>query len=86
MYAIYYGFVFALATVGAVQLLSSGEQPRTFALFLLWSFVGLSIAQSFFYVEGRHRWELEPLLLVFTASGVASLAASVVERLRERRV
>lgn len=86
MYAIYHGFAFALATVGAVRMLSSGEQPRIFALFLLLSFVGLSIAQSFFYVEGRHRWELEPLLLVFTAGGVTNLAASVVERLRERRV
>lgn len=81
MYAIYYGIAFALAAVGMVWMLAYGKQHRTFALFLLLSFVGLSIAQSFFYVEGRHRWEVEPLFLIFTAAGVARLRYGVARRL-----
>jgi hypothetical protein len=33
--------------------------------------LGLSLVQSAFYVQGRHRFLIEPLLLVFTAIGVA---------------
>lgn len=81
MYAIYYGIAFAFAAVGMAWMLANSKQHRSFALFLLLSFVGLSIAQSFFYVEGRHRWEVESLLLIFTAAGVARLCFSILRRL-----
>ncbi len=33
----------------------------------------ISVGQSLFYVEGRHRWAVEPLLLVFAGEGLAGL-------------
>lgn len=33
----------------------------------------LSLAQGFYYIEGRHRWEIEPLLLLFAAHGIGLL-------------
>lgn len=36
-------------------------------------FIAISFAQSIFYVEGRHRWAIEPLLLIFTAYGLIEI-------------
>ena len=33
--------------------------------------LGISVAQSFYYVEGRHRWGVEPLLLILVGGGIA---------------
>lgn len=81
VYAIYYGITFAFAAIGMIWMLTHSKQYRSFALFLLLSFVGLSMTQSFFYVEGRHRWEVEPLLLICTAAGVARFRFSILRHL-----
>ena len=38
--------------------------------------LGFSLLQSFYYVEIRHRWAIEPLLLVFTGGGLVRLLPS----------
>lgn len=43
---------------------------------LLWMALGFSLLQSLYYVEIRHRWAVEPLLLVFTGGGLARLLPS----------
>ncbi len=35
--------------------------------------LGLSLLQGLYYVEGRHRWEIEPLLFIFVAYGIQIL-------------
>ncbi|MBI4355023.1 MAG: glycosyltransferase family 39 protein [Candidatus Omnitrophica bacterium] len=79
-YRLYYGSVLGLAMVGWVRSVRAAA-PRTRAM--AWAMVGLilsvAVAQSLCYVEGRHRWGIEPLLLMFTAGGGAWL----VERLRQ---
>ena len=41
-------------------------------LCILLMLLSISLAQSIFYVEGRHRWAVEPLILIFTAAGILS--------------
>ena len=41
------------------------------AAFLL----ALSLLQSLYYVEGRHRWAVEPILIAISGVGVGSIAA-----------
>lgn len=42
----------------------------------------ISLCQSLFYVEGRHRWEVEAVLLVLAAAGLNSIREKVMERWR----
>jgi hypothetical protein len=50
----------------------SAAAGTTFAL-LVGTMAGVSALQAAFYVEGRHRFLIEPLLLVFTASALAAM-------------
>jgi hypothetical protein len=35
--------------------------------------LAISFFQSIFYVEMRHRWAIEPILLIFAANGIINL-------------
>lgn len=49
------------------------------SIFLLISIMfALSLLQGLYYVEGRHRWEVEPLLLLFTSYGLQNLLRKVL--------
>lgn len=49
---------------------------RDAALLALSVMVAISLLQCAFYVQGRHRFLIEPILLLFTAIGVAQLTRS----------
>lgn len=62
---------FLFAIIGIFHVLNSGrERTKENSLLLLLLLFTISLTQSFFYVEGRHRWAVEPLLLIFTAQGL----------------
>jgi hypothetical protein len=42
----------------------------------------VSITQAAFYAEGRHRWQLEPMLLLFAATGFLRLTGRITDRFR----
>lgn len=67
-YKLYYGVLLAFALVGIATAMRSS--PREEPLVLICLMLTLSLAQSLFFVEGRHRWLIEPLLLVFFSYGV----------------
>ena len=72
-YMAYYVLVMLLVVVGARRILQSRDR-RVPLLLLLGAFViGLSVLQSLYYVDGRHRWAVEPMLLALTGGGVAAL-------------
>jgi len=75
IYGAYYVAVLACAALGVAALRrlprESVEQAILVAVFLL----GLSTLQSLYYVEGRHRWAVEPMLLIISGGGIASVAA-----------
>jgi 4-amino-4-deoxy-L-arabinose transferase-like glycosyltransferase len=75
LYRIFYiGLVlFSIIGISKLRGLSSSLQYDALIPILLMAII--SISQSFYYVETRHRWAIEPLLLVFAAGGIFFSAA-----------
>ena len=68
------GYLLLYAAIAAFALWGFwSERRRIFSapVFLpLLFLVSVALFQSLYYVEGRHRWVVEPVLLLFTACGV----------------
>jgi len=76
LYAAYWIVALSGAIVGAATLWRAGRRAEMATLAGLPVVVGLT--QALFYVEGRHRWGIEPIVLVLSAFG----AVWAVRRLR----
>ena len=74
LYMAYYVVVLLLAAAGAWRLARIGAPATRLALLLGAFLFGLSALQSVYYVEARHRWAIEPMLLAISGGGVAALA------------
>jgi len=75
LYSAYYLSALILAGIG-VSLAGRVWSGRARITLLIGALLlVLSSFQSLFYVEGRHRWGVESLILVFSGGGVASLLA-----------
>lgn len=73
LYMVYYVFVLCMAAVGVRKTVQAGGR-RMRMLALMGAFMlAISALQSLYYVEGRHRWAVEPLLLALGGGGVAAL-------------
>ncbi|MBX7183872.1 MAG: glycosyltransferase family 39 protein [Vicinamibacteria bacterium] len=76
-YAAIYRSELALALLGSFLLFRSRDEPsrprRSAASLVAGIMIAVSLLQSAFYVQGRHRFLIEPLLLVFTALGAGAL-------------
>jgi len=78
IYKILYSGILLFAISGIIFSLSSKiSNIRWNAWLILFLLISISFAQSFFYVEGRHRWAVEPLLLIFTAYGLIEIKHKV---------
>ena len=75
IYMAYYA-VMAIAALAGLLRFSRSSRTATrsgVAMFVLIG-VSYSITQALFYIEGRHRWQIEPLLLVLSAPLLLQLA------------
>jgi hypothetical protein len=74
-YQVYYTLVLAFALFGLWWVVVHGERRARLELVLPVVFV-LAIAglQSLYYVEGRHRWGVEPFLLLLAGGGACAFA------------
>lgn len=79
--AAYYVATLLCAGVGVHRILNVGPPAVRQAVLLVALLLALSLLQSLYYVEGRHRWGVEPLLLVISGGG----AAAVFQRLTHAR-
>lgn len=73
MYTVYYLTAASLAVLGAVRLARAGASRRDalpVLCLILGVFLSVSLIHSTFYFEMRHRWGIEPLLLVLSSVGV----------------
>lgn len=71
VYKIFYSIIFVLALCGLISTLSERDKRMRGEIILLVLFIlAIWLFQSLFYIEGRHRWALEPILLIFTAKGI----------------
>ena len=66
-YRVSYTAVVVFAIAGAWRIRGALVQPA--GLLLLAYGLSIALVQSLYYVEGRHRWSVEPLLLVLSAAG-----------------
>ena len=68
---IYMAYYLVIALAALAGLLRFSRSPRVPTLYGVAMFVligvSYSVTQALFYIEGRHRWQIEPLLLVFAA-------------------
>jgi len=80
-YQAYAVVIYAFATLGAIGILRDGRSQERELLLTLAS-VGLTLAvlHALAYVEGRHRWGMEPLILLVAARGIAAVAAWLPRR------
>jgi hypothetical protein len=77
----------ALALLGAFVLFRSPRDAtlapgRRTAGFSIAVMIAISVLQSAFYVQGRHRFLIEPLLLMFTACGILEAGRRTLTRER----
>lgn len=73
-YTAYYGVVLALAALGAGAIVIAGRREERELLFLVAAvFLAITAIHAVAYVEGRHRWGIEPVLLLLSARGVEVL-------------
>ncbi len=81
LYMLYYVLALSLAVIGVWRTSRLGPPASHFAMLIVVFVVALSFLQSLYYVEGRHRWGIEAMLLALSGVGFSTL----VERIRERR-
>jgi 4-amino-4-deoxy-L-arabinose transferase-like glycosyltransferase len=72
IYKSYYIFIVVCALLGLFAALkeNSGSKRRISCTIILF-FLIVSIAHALYYVDGRHRWTVEPFMLIFTANGIS---------------
>jgi len=71
--AAYYVITLLCAAVGVRRVLQTGSHAVRQAVLLVALLGALSLLQSLYYVEGRHRWGVEPLLIVLSGGGMAAV-------------
>lgn len=79
-YATYYAGVVALAVFGAAAIVASRRhRPEAFHMLALLAATALSVSlvQSVFYVEMRHRWGVEAFVLAVAAVGLLRVWATM---------
>ena len=72
IYKVYYIFILSFFFVGVFFLLRNRVEIIFIKMFILMCLT-VSFMQSIFYVQAKHRWALEPLVLIFSTVGLLAL-------------
>jgi 4-amino-4-deoxy-L-arabinose transferase-like glycosyltransferase len=86
LYQVYYVGALIFAFVGVRRLARDGGPPVAKAIVLGAFLLSLSALQSLYYVEGRHRWAVEPMLLALSGGGLAAMVERTGRQLRADRM
>ena len=71
MYKLFYMPLLSFFIIGVVfAVVSAKKAVRESSLILLSVPVTIWLSQSLFYVEGRHRWLIEPIMIIFFSYGI----------------
>jgi len=90
LYMLYYGICAVSALAGGYILVSREKTqpqyrcPRSLRLLPLLCIISVAIVQSLFYVETRHRWSVEPLILILAAAGMIRIFSYITSAHRGR--
>jgi len=83
LYTYIYLIMGVFSAFGALAaLLFRGKRTRDNAFLLVFIIMSICLTQSLFYVEGRHRWLIEPLLMVFVSYGITEMWAFFIKKCR----
>lgn len=75
-YEVYALVIFSFAAIGAAAILQGGTaDQRSLLSTILTLALFLAALHALAYVEGRHRWGIEPLILLITAHGLFQTGA-----------
>ena len=74
VYMAYYVVCLLLAAIGVKEIVRIGAPAMRLAALVGLFLLGLSVVQSVYYVEARHRWAIEPMLLAISGGGAAVIA------------
>jgi hypothetical protein len=78
LYEMYAITIYAFAILGAIAIVrGGGSEQRNLLGILMAIALTVAIVHALAYVEGRHRWGIEPLVLLLTAHGVFAVAAAL---------
>jgi len=78
LYKLFYIFVLSGALVGIfIAFKERLFKYKGEAVLMIFILLSISLLQSLFYIETRHRWAVEPILLIFTAKGVYSFFSKI---------
>jgi len=72
-YAVYYLLIVLCAVIGGWRIWRTGQIARQQLILIIGFLFTLSLLQSLYYVEGRHRWAVEPILIAISGGGVAAI-------------
>jgi hypothetical protein len=82
-YQVYDAIVLAFGVLGSVWIARVGSpEARRLLVLLITISLTISALHALAYVEGRHRWGVEPLLLLLTAQGLVAAATHLRVRAR----
>jgi 4-amino-4-deoxy-L-arabinose transferase-like glycosyltransferase len=70
IYRLFYSIILPFGFLGILALKNLEIPLKQEVHIIIIMMIVISFAQSLFYVETRHRWAIEPLLLIFTANGL----------------
>lgn len=73
-YRVFYAALLVAAALGVRDIMRRGEQLQRDSVLLIGGMLlAVSMLQALYYVEGRHRWAVEPLVLLLTGVGAAAI-------------
>ena len=76
IYKTLYAVMLVFFALGLYQTLFISKNKE--AILILLFFVSICAAQAIFFVEGRHRWAIEPLMMIYVAASMRSLKAKFI--------
>ncbi len=78
IYRVFYSMMLFFAVIGLISLFKKKDDDiRKNVCLLLLFLILTSLFQAMYYVEGRHRWGVEPILLIFSAAGITAFMENV---------
>lgn len=80
VYNAYYAVISLFALVGTRRLARRPQPPPVVRLLPLIAIVGVALVHAAFYINMRHRWGVEPLILVLSAAGMTPPLMAVWRR------
>ena len=76
IYKTLYAVMLVFFALGLYQTLFISKNKE--AILILLFFLSICATQAIFFVEGRHRWAIEPLMMIYVAASMRSLKAKFI--------